>query len=133
MDGPNRLYHNDGDGTFTDVAAELGVDRADRTASPAGSGTTTTTAGSTSSSTTTRRRSPRSWPTSLGLPVDRASQPRLYRNLGAEGFRDVSREVGLDRPMPADGLNFGDIDNDGFLDLYLGHRLARPTRASSPT
>ena len=27
MLGPNRLYRNDGDGTFTDVAAELGVDQ----------------------------------------------------------------------------------------------------------
>ena len=45
---------------------------------------------------------------------------RLYRNLGDGGFRDVSREVGLDRVWMPMGSNFGDIDNDGFLDIYLG-------------
>ena len=54
------------------------------------------------------------------LPVEGASHPRLYRNLGPEGFREVSRDVGLDRPIPSLGCNFGDIDNDGFLDLYMG-------------
>src|SRR5688572_1641263 len=45
---------------------------------------------------------------------------RLYRNLGDGGFRDVSREVGLDRVWMPMGVNFGDIDNDGFLDIYMG-------------
>src|SRR5262249_52472986 len=31
-----------------------------------------------------------------------------------------TREVGLDRPMAALGSNFGDVDNDGFLDIYVG-------------
>ena len=35
-------------------------------------------------------------------------------------FSDVSRDVGLDRPIPVISANFGDIDNDGFLDLYFG-------------
>ena len=56
----------------------------------------------------------------LSLPVEKASHPRLYRNLGAGGFREVSREVGLDRPTPSLGCNFGDIDNDGYLDIYVG-------------
>ena len=48
MFGENFLYHNNGDGTFTDVAPKLGVQKPSR-ASPPGSSTTTTTAGSTSS------------------------------------------------------------------------------------
>ncbi len=51
---------------------------------------------------------------------EQAGRPRLYRNLGEDGFRDVTREVGLDRPIAPMGCNFGDIDNDGYLDLYLG-------------
>jgi hypothetical protein len=52
--------------------------------------------------------------------VRESCHPRLYRNLGPQGFRDVSREVGLGRPIPAMSLNCGDVDNDGSLDLYLG-------------
>jgi hypothetical protein len=35
-------------------------------------------------------------------------------------FADVTQEVGLDRSVAAMGANFGDLDNDGFLDFYLG-------------
>ncbi len=52
--------------------------------------------------------------------IQGSSRPRLYHNLGPDGFRDVSAEVGLDRAMAPMGANFGDIDNDGFLDIYLG-------------
>ncbi len=45
---------------------------------------------------------------------------KLYRNLGDGSFQDVTRQVGLDRVLMVMGANFGDIDNDGFLDLYLG-------------
>jgi hypothetical protein len=56
----------------------------------------------------------------LGLPPGRPSHPRLYRNLGRDGFREVTREVGLERPVTPMGCNFGDLDNDGYLDLYQG-------------
>jgi hypothetical protein len=49
-----------------------------------------------------------------------AGHPHLYRNFGEKGFRDVSEEVGLSAPIPAMGANFGDLDNDGFLDAYFG-------------
>jgi hypothetical protein len=57
---------------------------------------------------------------SLGLGLRDPSHPHLYRNLGEQGFRDVSLEVGLGRPIAAMGANFGDIDNDGYLDAYFG-------------
>jgi hypothetical protein len=47
-------------------------------------------------------------------------RPRLYRNLGNGGFADVTREMGLDHTWLPMGANFGDLDNDGWLDLYLG-------------
>jgi hypothetical protein len=56
----------------------------------------------------------------LGLPFTMTSRPHLYRNLGPEGFRDVTAEAGLERPMRPMGCNIGDIDNDGYLDIYLG-------------
>ena len=60
----------------------------------------------------------------LGQPIQ-MERPRLYRNRGpdAEGqvtFEEVTEAMGLDRALLAMGSNFGDVDNDGFLDLYLG-------------
>ena len=69
--GRNALFHNDGDGTFTDVSARRASPRR-RTCSrcaPPGS-TTTTTAGSTSWSRTTRTGAPR--PTSSAASKARA-------------------------------------------------------------
>jgi len=45
---------------------------------------------------------------------------KLFRNLKGTGFRDVTREVGLDLAFATMGSNFGDFDNDGYLDFYLG-------------
>ena len=49
-----------------------------------------------------------------------AEVPRLYRNNGDGTFSDVTAEVGLDRTLLVMGANFGDLDNDGYLDVYLG-------------
>ena len=121
LDGPCRLYHNDGNGSFRDCANELGV------AGPS------------------HHRSYSCWfwdfdndgrldvfvndyhaagadvlAHYLGLKGKDTGHPRLYRNLGDQGFRDISLEAGLDRPIAAMGANFGDIDNDGYLDAYFG-------------
>lgn len=45
---------------------------------------------------------------------------RLYRNNGDETFTDVHRAMGLHTITYAMGNNFGDLDNDGWLDVYLG-------------
>jgi hypothetical protein len=45
---------------------------------------------------------------------------KLYRNLHNGAFEDVTARVGLDRVFMPMGSNFGDVDNDGFLDIYLG-------------
>ncbi len=55
----------------------------------------------------------------LGQPHNGTTM-RLYRNLGDGTFRDVSQEAGLNRVLMPMGANFGDIDNDGFLDMFLG-------------
>jgi hypothetical protein len=55
----------------------------------------------------------------IGEPHGRQSN-RLYRNLQGTGFEDKTREAGLDMVFATMGSNFGDFDNDGFLDMYLG-------------
>ncbi len=55
----------------------------------------------------------------LGLPT-LGEKPRLYHNNGNNTFTDVSAAYGVDHVNYAMGCNFGDIDNDGWLDYYLG-------------
>jgi hypothetical protein len=55
----------------------------------------------------------------LGLP-SKGERSRLYHNLGNGTFADVTREAHLDHVLQAMGSNFGDLDNDGWLDFYLG-------------
>ncbi len=126
MQGANRLYHNNGDGTFTDVAPELGViepmdsfscwfwdydndGRLDLFVAGFRGFAYDVIADA------------------LGVP-NAGEFPRLYKNLGKEGFRDVTREVGLGRVFLTMGSNFGDVDNDGYLDVYLG--TGRPNYSS---
>ena len=45
--------------------------------------------------------------------------PKLYRNLGAMQFEDVTAAVGLDVPIYGMGGTAGDYDGDGDADLYL--------------
>jgi hypothetical protein len=118
MWGPNRLYHNKGDGTFDEVAADLGV------ADPFHS------------------FSCWFWDYDNDGKLDlfvcgyfarlndivadylgqrtTAERPRLYHNLGNGRFEDATAAAGLERVILPMGTNFADIDNDGFLDMYLG-------------
>ena len=45
---------------------------------------------------------------------------KLYRNNGDGTFADVSRECGVNKLLVTMGNNFGDLDNDGWLDFYVG-------------
>jgi len=50
----------------------------------------------------------------------RGARPRLFHNQGDGTFREVSESLGLDQVLYTMGCNFGDLDNDGWLDMYLG-------------
>jgi tetratricopeptide (TPR) repeat protein len=56
----------------------------------------------------------------LNQPLPEVSKMKLYHNNGDGTFTNVANQVGLNRVVNAMGANFGDIDNDGFLDFYLG-------------
>lgn len=55
----------------------------------------------------------------LNIPNE-SSKMYLYHNNHDGTFTDVSKASGLSKTVFAMGANFGDIDNDGFLDMYLG-------------
>ena len=50
-----------------------------------------------------------------------ADQSRLYRNNHDGTFTDVTQDAHLDRAILTMGASFGDLDNDGWLDIYLGN------------
>ncbi len=117
--GANFLYHNNHDLTFTDVARQAGVQ------GPALSFATWffdydndgwPDLFVTSYYNSTVDQVLRSY---LNLPVA-VETAKLYRNLHDGTFEDVSARVGLDKVYMPMGANFGDADNDGFLDIYLG-------------
>jgi len=115
----NRLYRNNHDGTFTDVAPDLKVQlpidsfptwfwdfdndgALDIFVASYGSRIPTVAA-------YFFKRKPTFEPS------------HLYRGDGHGGFEDVTERTGLDKyPMLVMGANFGDLNNDGFLDMYLG-------------
>ena len=131
--GPNVLFHNDGPTTngttFTalrDVGEAAGVSRSPaRTASsdlvlrlrqrrlarPLRGGLR---------SPELRRRA--GLPVGRGLPrsAGRRALPRLYRNRGDGTFEDVTAATRPRLDARSWAANFGDLDNDGFLDLYFG-------------
>ncbi len=54
-----------------------------------------------------------------GLKFD-SEKPRLYINNGDETFTESSIPYHIAKSMYGMGCNFGDLDNDGYLDFYIG-------------
>lgn len=117
MNGPNRLYRNKGDGTFIDVAPELGLFDPPRSFScwfwdydnDGRLDLFVTGFGAWMNEIVADR---------LGRPTT-GERPRLYRNVGRGRFRNVAVDVGLNIVTLPMGSNFADFDNDGYLDFYL--------------
>jgi len=45
----------------------------------------------------------------------------LYKNQGDLNFKDISTEAGVDTPSFSNGMAYGDLDNDGDLDLVINN------------
>jgi hypothetical protein len=57
---------------------------------------------------------------SLGSAKDISGRVFLFRNKHDGTFEEVTEKVGLNKVAFAMGSNFGDIDNDGYPDIFLG-------------
>ncbi|REK24586.1 MAG: CRTAC1 family protein [Planctomycetota bacterium] len=95
---PCQLFRNNGDGTFTDVAAEAGV--ADEVFSMGAV-----------------------WGDYNGdrypdLYLSLMGPNKLYRNNGDGTFTDVAEELGVWEPQASFPTWFWDFDNDGHLDIF---------------
>ena len=114
----NRLYRNNGDGTFTDVAFSAGVHE------PRGRAFATwffdyDNDGWLDIFVAAYDATVEAIASTTSICRTRTTGPRLYRNNGDGTFRNVAPELGLDRPFLPMGANFGDLDNDGWLDIAL--------------
>jgi hypothetical protein len=56
----------------------------------------------------------------LGTPVANNGNIFLFKNNRDGTFTNVTRDVGLNKVVFSMGGNFGDIDNDGYPDIYFG-------------
>ena len=128
---PNQLFHNDGDGTFTNVAEKLGAEGPKRPFAVwfwdfNNDGALDLLVNSSAGPVGILALNP------LGIDVP-ASDPELrslqesapvevmhlYQNDGEGGFKEVGAQKNLTYPAQPMGANFGDLDNDGYLDFYL--------------
>jgi hypothetical protein len=55
----------------------------------------------------------------LGEPHS-GQRAKLYHNNGDGTFTDASKAAGVNKLLHAMGTNYGDLDNDGWLDFYVG-------------
>jgi len=104
---PNRLYHNNHDGTFTDVARELGV------ADPDGRSLVAAFADF------DLQGRPDLY---VGNDI---SDNRMYQNLGHGRFRDVSASSWTEENRGTMGIAIGDFDGDGDNDMFLTHWVSQ--------
>ena len=117
-EAPNKLYHNNGDGTFTDVAQSAGVAEP-HPSFPAwfwdfdNDGHLDLFI----SSYTGKPAEIYAHYAGLSVPV---VPPGLFHNRGDGKFQNVAAERNLHVPMRPMGANCGDLDGDGFPDMYLG-------------
>ncbi|MDE2879414.1 MAG: CRTAC1 family protein [Gemmatimonadota bacterium] len=107
----SELYRNRGDGTFEEVAAEVGIEVSDFVKG------------------VTWGDYDNDGRPDLYLSILHASN-RLYRNLGptADGgwaFEDATGRAGVAEPLASFPTWFWDFDNDGWLDLYVAGYAAQ--------
>ena len=58
------------------------------------------------------------WPNIGKMTWSGYQKKKMFRNLGTQAFREISAEAGVDNDKDGRGIGMADFDNDGRLDLY---------------
>ena len=120
LDSTAQLFHNNRDGTFTDVTVAMGI-RGPNHGFSCWAFDYDNDGWLDIFATCYDRSLDDVVADMQGLPIQKGQDvTRLYRNVGGKRFEDVSKEAGVDKVFATMGSNFGDFDNDGYLDFYLG-------------
>jgi len=129
--GRNQLFHNNGDGTFTDISKESGTDDPDSWGVPATffdfdrDGLVDLFVGdylNYSLKSDVPCFSDSGKPDYCRPHVYRPQPNHLYKNLGGGKFRDVTIAAGLGKPFGgALGAVAADFNGDGWLDLFVAN------------
>ena len=122
---PNKLFRNNGDGTFTDVAAQAGV------ANGLGNQGVVAADIDNDGCVDLFLTGEGAWAGHRGnRPAE--TPAKLYINNCDGTFTDITRSAGIPFPLHGGMAAFGDINRDGFLDLFVASPgnilLAIPTR-----
>jgi len=107
--GPNFLYQNNSDGTFTEVAQSAGIDE------PSGGGPRYVTTGDYDNDGNIDIFAGNDDQTGNSLQ-------HLFHNNGDGTFTDVISQAGLDQRYDAGSVVWVDYDKDGWVDLYSAGR-----------
>jgi hypothetical protein len=116
--GAAKLLHNEGNGMFIDVTEAMGI-RGPELGFSCFAWDYDNDGWLDLFATSYDKRLGDSVKSLLGQPHER-KQNRLYRNMAGKRFEDVTQVAGLTECFETMGSNFGDFDNDGYLDMYLG-------------
>ncbi len=135
----NMLWHNDGDGTFTDLARETGTCNtlwgwAAKFGDFDNDGWQDLFAVDGLRSAGKENYIPvllemiitpdidftdvNNWPAIGKMSWSGYQKKKLFRNLGTQSFKEMAAEAGVDNDRDGRGIGVADLDNDGRLDLY---------------
>jgi hypothetical protein len=68
----------------------------------------------------------RLWPNIGNMSWSGYQKKKMFRNLGGQAFKEISAEAGVDNDKDGRGIGMADFDNDGRLDLYQANADQMP-------